>query len=246
MVAVTPETPFAIDSRRSTSTRCGTAKDHIDRRHLVDDGKRRGIGRPHEIADLHIGGADPPRERRADHGVAFLDLQIVERGLIGLDGAGQDVGLGPGVVDIDLRGRALADEIVVAAQVALRALELRLVLGEHALGLLDLGVDLAAVQREQQIAFVDLGAVLEMHRDDGGLQPRLQRHAGDRRHHSDRVDIDGHGFALRLGQFDGNHPRPLRTLGVAAAAHPRGAGNETGRREDADGADKKYQAYVFS
>ena len=66
---------------------------HIDRRHLVDDGERRGIGRPHEIADLDIGGADPSRERRADHGVAFLDLQIVERRLIGLDGADQDVGL---------------------------------------------------------------------------------------------------------------------------------------------------------
>jgi hypothetical protein len=173
-----------------------------------------------EIADLHIGDADAPRERRADRGVAFLDLQIVERSLIGLDGAGQDVGLRLGVIDIDLRGGALGDEIVEAAEVALRALELRLVPGEHALGLLDLGVDLAAVQREQQIAFVDLGAVLEMHRDDGGLQPRLQRHAGDRRHHSDRIDIDGHGFALRLGQLDGNHPRPLRTLGAAAAAHP--------------------------
>ena len=67
---------------------------HIDRRHLVDDGKRRGIGRAHEIADLHIGGADPARERRADRGVALLDLQIFQRGLIGLDGAGQDVGPG--------------------------------------------------------------------------------------------------------------------------------------------------------
>ena len=129
--------------------------------------------------------------------------------------------LGLGVVDVDLRGRALGDQIGVAPHVALRALELRLVLGEHALGLLDLGVDLAAVEREQQIAFVDLGAVLEMHRDDGGLQPRLQRHAGDRRHHADRIDIDGHGLALGLGQFDGNHPR--RAAGawaLAAAAHP--------------------------
>ena len=245
MVAVTPESALRHRLAQVDQHALRNREGHIDRRHLVDDGKRRGIGRAHEIADLHIGHADPPRERRADRGVAFLDLQIVERGLIGLDGAGQDVGLGPGVVDIDLRGRTLGDEIVVAAQVALRALELRLVLGEHAFGLLDLGVDLAAVQREQQIAFVDLGAVLEMHRDDGGLQPRLQRHAGDRRHHSDRIDIDGHGFALRLGQFDGNHPRPLRTLGVAAAAHPRGAGNETGRGKDADGTNKKYQATFF-
>ena len=245
MVAVTPETPFRHRLAQIDQHALRNREGHVDRRHLVDDGKRGGIGRAHEISDLHIGHADPPRKRRADRGVAFLDLQIVERSLIGLDGAGQDVGLRLGVIDIDLRGRALGDEIGEAAEVALRALELRLVAGEHALGLLDLGVDLAAVQREQQIAFADLGAVLEMHRDDGGLQPRLQRHAGDRRHHSDRIDVDGHGFALRLCQLDGNHPRPLRALGVAAAAHPRGAGNETGRGKDADGADKKYQATFF-
>ena len=204
------------------------------------------IGRAHEIADLHIGRADPARERRADHGVAFLDLQIVERGLIGLDGAGQDVGLGLGIIDIDLRGGALADEVVEAAKVALRALELRLVLDEYALGLFDLGVDLAAIEREQQIAFVDLGTVLEMHRDDGGFQPRFQRHAGDRRHHPDRVDVDGHGFALRLGEFNRNHARALRPLSVGAAAHPRGAGNKTGRRKDRDGADNEVSSYVFS
>ena len=76
-------------------------------------------------------------------GVALLDLQIVERGLIGLDGGVQDIGLGLGVIDIDLRGGALGDEIGVAADVALRAFELRLVLGERALGLLDLRIDLA-------------------------------------------------------------------------------------------------------
>ena len=245
MVAVTPDAPFAIASAQIDQHALRNRKCHIDRRHLVDDRKRRGIGRADEIANLHVGDADPPRERRTDQGVAFLDLQIVERRLIGLDGAGQDVGLRLGVVDIDLRGGALGDEVVEAAEVALRALELRLVSGEHALGLLDLGVDLAAVQREQQIAFADLGAVLEMNRDDGGLQPRLQRHAGDRRHHSDRIDIDGHGFALRLGQLNGNHPRPLRALGVAAAAHPRGAGNEARRNGDADRAGKKYQATFF-
>ena len=49
--------------------------------------------------------------------------------------------------------------------------KLRLVAGQDALGLFDLGVDLAAVEREQQIAFVDPGAVLEMHGDDRGFQP---------------------------------------------------------------------------
>ena len=71
----------------------------IDRRHLVDDRERRGIGGADEIADLHIGGADPSGERRADDGVALLDLQIVQCRLIGLDGADQNIGLGLGIVD---------------------------------------------------------------------------------------------------------------------------------------------------
>ena len=113
-----------------------------------------GIGRTHEIADLHIGGADPSRKWRADDGVALLDLQIVQRGLIGLDGADQNIGLGLGIIEIDLGGGALADQVAVAPEIALRAFELRLILGEHALGLFDLGVDLARIERKQHIAFV--------------------------------------------------------------------------------------------
>ncbi len=98
-----------------------------------------------------------------DRGVALLDLQVVQRGLIGLDGADQNIGLGLGVIEVDLGGGALADQVAVTPDITLRALELRLVPGEHAFGLLDLGVDLARVERKQQIALIDLGAIFEMH-----------------------------------------------------------------------------------
>ena len=223
----------------------GDGERHVDRRHLVDDGERREIGRPHEIADLDVSGTDPARERCADRGVAFLDLQIVERRLVGLDGSGQDVSRRLGVVEIDLRGGALADQFAVAPDIAQRAFELGLVLRQHPLGLLDLGVDLARIEREQQVAFVDLGAVLEMDRHDGGFQPRLQRHAGDRRDGSVGVDIDGHGLALRLRQFDRDHPRALRPLCAGVAPHPRRAGCVGRDGDDADNAGKKYPVTLF-
>ena len=173
-------------------------------------------------------------------GIALLDLQIVQCGLVGLDGADQDIGLGLGVVDVDLGGGALADQVVEAFQVALRAVELGLILREHALGLLDLGVDLAGIEGEQQIALVDLGAVLEMHGDDGGFQPRLQRHARNRRHRSDRIDIDRHRLALGLGQLDRDHARTLRALRAGAGAHPRRARHEGGsQRADNQHASRK-------
>ncbi len=205
-----------------------------------------GIGGADEIADFHIGGADPSRERRADAGVALLDLQIVQRGLIGLDGADQDIGLGLGVVDADLGGGALADQVVEALDVTLRALELRLILRQHPYGLLDLGVDLPRIEGKQQIALVDPGAVLEMHGDDGGFQPRLQRHARNRRHRSDRIDIHRYRLALGRGQFNRNHPRTLRALRTGAGAHPRRTRHEgCDERADDQHASANHQITFF-
>ena len=134
--------------------------------------------------------------------------------------ADQDIGLGFGVIDVDLGGGALADQVIEAFQVALRAGELGLILGKHPLGLLDLGVDLAGIEGEQQVALVDLGAVFEMHGDDGGFQPRLQRHARDRRHRSDRIDIDRHRLALGPGKLNRDGAWTLRSLRAGAGAHP--------------------------
>ena len=209
---------------------------HIDRRHLVDDGQRHRIGRTNEIADFDIGYADTSRKWRADDGVALLDLQIVQRGLIGLDRAGQNIGLGFGIIEVDLRGGALADQIAVAPDIALRAFELSLILGEHALGLIDLGIDLARIEGKQQIAFIDLGAVFEMDRNDGGFDSRFQRHAGNRGHGSDRIDIDRHSLAFRLGQFNRDHARALRSLGTGAAARPGRARHEGSQGNDAQSA----------
>jgi hypothetical protein len=189
--------------------------------------------------------AGPSRKWRADDGVALLDLQIVQCGLIRLDRADQNIGLGFGIIEVDLRGGALADQIAVTPDIALRAFKLGLILGEHALGLLDLGVDLTRVEGKQQIAFIDLGAVFEVDRDDGGFDPRFQRHAGNRRHRPDRIDIDRHRLAFRLGQFDRDHARALRSLGTGAAAGPGRTRHEGSQSNDAQPACQKDQITFF-
>src|SRR6266478_4908835 len=131
-------------------------------------------------------------------------------------------------------GGALADQVAEAPEIALRALELGLILGEHALGLFDLGVDLAGIESKQEIAFTDLRAVFEMDRDDGGFDPRFQRDAGNGRHRSDRIDIDRHGLAFSLGQFNRDHARALRSLGARSAAHPEPARREGRQGNDAE------------
>ena len=152
----------------------------VDRRHLVDGRHWRGVGLAHEIADLDGGGADAAGDRRGDGAIAELDLEIVEQALIGLDRRAINFGLGLGVVEIDGRRRRLGDQIGIAGDVAHGAVELGLVAGDGAFGLRDLGLDGAAIEREQQVALLDLLAVAEMHADDVGVDARLDGDAGDR------------------------------------------------------------------
>ena len=165
--------------------------------------------------------------------------------MIRLDGADQHVGLGLGIIHVDLGGSALADQIGETPDVALCAFQACLIPGEHALGLLDLRVDLARIERKQHIAFGDFGAVLEMHPQDGGFDPRLQCDARNRRHCPDRVDIDRYRFALRFSNFDRDDARTLRSLSAGAAAGPGGASKEGGQCSNAQHGHDNYQITVF-
>ena len=70
------------------------------------------------------------------------------------------------LLSVTMRGGVLGDQFGVALDVALGLLELRLGAGDHRLDALDLRLDRAAVEREQHVALLDHGAVVEMHADD--------------------------------------------------------------------------------
>ncbi len=150
----------------------------------------------------------------------------------------QRIGQGLGVVDIDLRGGALADEIGVAAQVALRAFELRLVLGERALGLLDLRIDLAGSSVNSRspsftlapsskctatmvVSSRDFSATLEI----GVTMPMASTSTGT-------------GLRSALASSTGNDAGTLRRLGAGIAAHPGRSGDKGGSGHNAQRASK--------
>ena len=141
----------------------------------------------HEIADLHRRRADAAVDRCGDGAIAELNFQIFQQALVGFDGRGVDLGLGLGVIEIDHRGCVLGDQVGVADDVAHSAGKLRAVAGDGALGLRDLRFDGAAVEGEQGVALLDLGAVAEMHGGDRGIDPRLDGDAGDRRDVAKRI-----------------------------------------------------------
>ena len=71
-----------------------------------------------------------------------------------------------GVIDVDLRRRAFADELGIAAKIALGASQKRLIASEVALRLGELGLERAGVEGDQEIALLDIGAVAEVNADD--------------------------------------------------------------------------------
>ncbi len=131
----------------------------VDRRHLDDGRERSDVGLAHEIADLHVGHAGSPADRRADVAEAELNLQIFQRRLVGFRSRPRDIDLGLRVVERDQRGGVAGHELGVARDVAQRLLELRLGAGDHRLDALDLRLDLSAVEGEQEVALADHGAV---------------------------------------------------------------------------------------
>ena len=172
------------------------------------------IGRPHEIAHLHRGHAGASGDRRADRAVGQLDLEVLDLGRGRARGGAPDVDLGPGVVELDLRGRVLGDQLGVALKIALVLLELRLGADQHRLQVADLRLDGAAVEREQQVALLHHGAVVEMHADDLGFEPRLDGDAGDRGHGAEQFDLQRHPL-LFGDRDDDRHAARLRRSAAA-------------------------------
>ena len=191
---------------------------HVDWRDLVDGGERGDIGGTHEIADLDRRGAHAAVDRRADGAEAKLDLEIIQRGAVGLDRGAENIGLRLGVIEIDDRRRTFGDEIGKARDVAFGAFELRLVARNDAFGLRDLRPELAVIEGEQQVALFHAGAVGEVHADDFGFQPRLDGDAGDRRHGAQRVDGQRDHLLFGFGDVDGDDTFARRLRDGSAAA----------------------------
>ena len=95
-----------------------------------------------------------------DGAIAELDLQIVQQALVGLDARRAKTSAWVLALSRLMTGVALlADQIGVARDVALGAVELGLSRAIAAFGLRDLRFDRPAIEREQQLALLDMGAV---------------------------------------------------------------------------------------
>jgi hypothetical protein len=108
-----------------------------------------------KLPGFHGGLTDPAADWGPDAAIAQLNLEIVQRREIGLDGGAKGFGLRLGGIDIGLGRGALRGQLRIAPQIAFRACQLGLVAGESALRLRNLRFKRAAIEGNQQVALFD-------------------------------------------------------------------------------------------
>ena len=170
----------------------------------------------HDVAGLHVDRADAPGDRRADGVEAQLDLQVFDLRLVAQDRGVGGGHLRPGVLEIDLGAGVARDELLEAGDVAIGLLEHRPVAHEAGFRLLDLRLDLAAVEAGEQLALLHDGPIGNGDLLNLRVDARFQRHD---RHRLDRADrVMDHGNFAAAGLVENHEDRRPVGAGSAAAA----------------------------
>jgi hypothetical protein len=127
-------------------------------------------------------------------------------------------------------------QLLVALEIELRALELRLVARLHGLRLLERRLERALIDLEQRIARLDLLALVEQHLGDLAVDAGAYRHCLERLHGAEPAHVNRHVLRLRRAGHDRNRGSgQRRALGRAREVMPaQFPQRRAGRRDDDD------------
>ncbi len=204
-------------------------KDHRDGLQLSDHQQAGGIGGVHDVADIDQAQPNPPTDRRGHVRIHDLEFGAVNRSLITLDGAFKLPDLRPLGVDLLLGNNAFFVQKLKALVVHLHVAELRLILSQLPLGLLELNLEGARIDVDQVLALVDELAFLEVDLGDLAIDAAADGYRVEGGDGAKAVEIDGEIAALSGGNHHGHYEaacsRSLPTLPFASrgASGPSGA-----------------------
>src|SRR5882762_9306298 len=181
-----------------------------------------------DIADIDQAQPNSPTDWRSHMRIHDLEFGAVNRTLITLNGAFKLPDLRPLGVDLLLGNNAFFVQKLKALVVHLHVAELRLILSQLPLGLLELNLEGARIDVDQVLALVDELAFLEIDLGDLAVDAAADGYRVEGGDGAKAVEIDGKIAAQRAGNHHGHCEaacsRSLPTLAFASpAAGPSGA-----------------------
>ena len=171
-------------------------EDDGDGMDLRDDDEAGGVRGVDDVAGIDETQTDDAVDGRVDLGVAEVDARGFDGGLIGLDGAGGLTLVGDLELLLLLGDDAGFIERGVALGLSLHVLEVGLVLGESADGLVERGLVGTRIDLEEELALPDGLAFAEVHLQELAVDARVQRNGVVRGDGAERGEEDGNGLLL--------------------------------------------------
>ncbi len=141
---------------------------------LAHDRRQRPGRRRDEVADRHIGPADPAGDRRLDIGVAELQLRLLQVGLRAQQNSLCFAAARNRFIEPGLRRGALLHQFGLALHLDFGELQSRLRLFHCRLGLVERRLVEALLDHEQELPFLDVGSLIEQSLFQKSLDPRAQ------------------------------------------------------------------------
>jgi hypothetical protein len=180
----------------------------VDRVERDDVGEHRRVG-VDEVALRDVLARDAPGERRLDLGEFEIELRLPQGGLGPVEiGAGRQIGRAPLVEDL-IRDVARAPQGLGALEIVGGELHPHLRRGDGGLGLFQRGAVGTLVDREERVARLDQGAILEVHLVEIARHPRPELDLVHRLETPDELVLLGDVLHHGLRHRDGRHRRRL-------------------------------------
>ncbi len=205
-------------------------KDHVHRVLAHDRGENAG-GRRDDVAHGQRRAADLAVDRRADLGVVEIDLRLLQRRLGAFDLRLKRLLARKRRVDARLLAGGRVEKLLGAAQRHRGIDELRLEIVDRRLLCRDVGLERRLLEPVEQVALLDLGALVEGALLDEGGDARDQVHAVGRLDAADEFERRAH--RLRRDRGDADRGRAAGTRLLRRRGQRRGERQE--QRQDGRG-----------
>ncbi len=225
-------------SHRQADARQGVLRQGEEHRDRMDLGDRHDPCRVpgmHHVARIDLAQADTSLKRRGDGAVAEVQPRCRDRRIVAGDHRGQAVDHRLLGIDLLVRGETALRQRRVPRQVALRVVEVRLVLGSLRQHRVERRLKRSRIDHREDVAFLHLLALGDRHLHQRAVDPAAHLHGVERLHRAQAGEIQRH--ILTKAACDGD--RDGSRCALRARLLRRGSVGQTEGEADTGGQHKR-------